>query len=63
MYQRTEHRNGYDIITTIDENGDYKQHTELKDGRIFHSHNSNIFTMGWHSLKEFLRERKGFVKV
>jgi hypothetical protein len=63
MYQRIEHRDGYDIITTVDENGDYEQITKWLDGTIHNQYRSNIFTMGWHTLKEFLSERKNFVKV
>lgn len=62
MYKRTEHRNSYDVITTVDDNGNYEQYTKWFDGVITSRYKSNIFTMGWRSLKEFLRERKGFVR-
>ena len=63
MYQRTEQRDGYDIITTVDENGDYIQITKWADGTIYNQYKSNIFAMGWHTLKEFLRERNGFIEI
>ena len=63
MYQRTEHRDGYDIITTVDETGNYEQITKWDDGSIHNQYKSNVFTMGWKSLKEFLSERKGFIEV
>lgn len=63
MYQRTEHRNGYDVITTVDNNGNYEQVTKWSDGTIASRYKMNLLQIGWGSVKEFLRERKGFVAI
>ena len=63
MYQRTEHRNGYDVITTVDNNGNYEQVAKWADGLITSRYKMNLLQIGWGSVKEFLSERKGFVVV
>lgn len=63
MFQRIEHRGSYDIITTVDINGNYEQFAKWADGTITSHSKMNIFQIGWASLKEFLRERKGFIEV
>lgn len=63
MYQRTEHRGGYDIITTVDNNGNCEQVTKWLDGTITSHCKMNVLKIGWSSVKEFLRERKGFVAI
>ena len=63
MYQRTEHRNGYDVITTVDNNGNWEQVAKWADGSITSHYKMNVLQVGWSSVKEFLSERKGFVVV
>jgi hypothetical protein len=63
MYQRTEHRGNYDIITTVDNNGNYEQVAKWLDGTITSHCKMNVLKIGWSSVKEFLRERKGFVAI
>lgn len=62
-YKRTEHRNGYDVITTVDDSGNYESLVKYNDGTIRPPVKSTLQNMGWGSLKEFLRERQGFAKV
>ena len=63
MYQRTEHRDDYDVITTVDDNGNWEQVTKWLDGTITSRYKMNLLLIGWGSVKEFLRERKGFVAI
>lgn len=63
MYQRVEHRTGYDVITTVDNNGNWEQVAKWADGTITSHCKMNVLQIGWGSVKEFLRERKGFVAV
>lgn len=63
MYQRTEPRNGYDVITTVDDTGNYEQVAKWPDGSITSRYKMNLLQIGWGSVKEFLQERRGFVKV
>ena len=65
MYQRVIDMGSYQIITTVGEiNGDYKQYTKWADGTITKAVCMNIIDdMGWRSVEEFLRNRKGFKKV
>ena len=63
MFQRIERRGNYDVITTVDINGNYEQIAKWADGTITSHSKMNIFQIGWASLKDFLRERKGFIEV
>ena len=63
MYQRTEHRNDYDVITTVDNNGNWEQVAKWADGSITSHYKMNLLQIGWGSVKEFLSERKGFVAI
>ena len=63
MFQRIERRGSYDVITTVDINGNYEQIAKWADGTITSHSKMNIFQIGWASLKDFLRERKGFIEV
>ena len=63
MYQRIEHRDGYDIITTVDDNGNWEQVTKWFDGTITSHCKMNVLQIGWGSVEEFLKERRGFVKI
>lgn len=58
---RTELKKGYQNITTVTEDGDYIQVAVWPDGTITSTHKSTLQAMGWRSVREFLRERKGFV--
>ena len=50
-------------ISTVDSNtGDYITETWIS-GTITSRVKLNIYTMGWNSVDEFLKQRKGFVKV
>lgn len=62
-YKRTEHRSGYDVITTVDDSGNYESLVKYNDGTARPPVKSTIQAMGWRSVKEFIRERKGFVKA
>ncbi|MBR3592139.1 MAG: hypothetical protein IKL46_04740 [Clostridia bacterium] len=62
-YKREEHRNGFDVITTVDDEGNYEIITKFKDGTTLRPVKAKLKEMGWSSVQEFLRERKGFVKV
>ena len=62
-FQRTVSGGGYDLVTTVFENGDYEQIARFPDGMITSYCKGNIFTWGWRSLREFMRERKGFHEI
>ena len=62
-YQRKEDRNGYEIVTTVDDAGTYEQNAIWKDGVITSRYKTTLQKMGWNSTKEFLRDKKGFKKV
>lgn len=63
MYQRIEPRNGYDVITTVDDSGNYEQVAKWLDGTITSRYTMNLLQIGWGSVKEFLKERRGFVAI
>lgn len=63
LYRRTEQRNGYKIVTEVDENGRYEQRTEWPDGSHSLSHVDTLARMGWSSIHEFLTARRGFYPV
>ena len=62
MYVRIENKGSYQRITTVDDDGNYEQVAKWSDGIITSRYRSNIFKMGWKSVKEFLRERPKFKK-
>jgi hypothetical protein len=51
---------GYNNVSILSESGFLTTTAVWPDGFTLHIYSGNIFDMGWHSLKEFLRERKGF---
>ena len=59
-YMRVEDAGVYQHITTVDESGKYVQIVKWSDGVVTSCFEGNIFSMGWDSLKDFLRNRKGF---
>jgi len=63
VYQRVQQYRAYQIITTVNDDGVYEQVRKWADGVITSHYKSNIFKMGWKSVKEFLKEKRGFVKV
>lgn len=67
LYVRAEKRDGYIIITEIDESGNYRQRCETKGKRgekvIFNKYETTVFLMGWSSVKDLIIARKGFEKV
>jgi hypothetical protein len=63
VYKRIEFGGAYKRITTVDDNGDYKQYIQWADGTTTAHRTDNVIAMGWKSVKEFLRERKGFLPV
>lgn len=62
-YQRVENRNGYNVITTVDDTGVYEQIAQWKDGVITSRYKTTLQKMGWKSAREFLREKKKFKRV
>ena len=62
-YRRIEDRGDYKHITTIDESGKYVQIVKWNDGIVTSHTESNIFAMGWNSIKEFLTHHKGFSEL
>ena len=67
LYVRAEKRDGYIIITEIDESGNYRQRCEAKEKRgekiVFNKYETTVFSMGWSSVKDLISARKGFEKV
>ena len=63
QYQRVEDRGAFKRITTVDDNGDYTQYAQWVDGMKTSYTTDNVIRMGWKSVNEFLRERKGFAPV
>ena len=61
-YTRTEPRNGYELITTVDDKGNYTQHIKWDDGKTDLKHKSTVQEMGWTDTQSFLRSRPNFVK-
>lgn len=65
-YKRTEDsdKKGYKRITEIHPSSDiYKQYTLWKNGIITGYTRCTFTELGWNSLEEFLKNRKGFVKI
>ena len=65
-YERIEETDarGYKRVTQIDPFSDsYIQYVEWKDGIITSYHKQKFSELGWDSLQDFLRHRKGFVKI
>ena len=63
VYQRIEQRDGYQLITSVSDKGNYLQYFAWPDGTTTNELADNIFRMGWASLTEFLRLRPGFEEV
>ena len=62
-YRRIENKGEYKHITTVDESGKYVQIVKWNDGIVTSHTEGNVFDFGWKSLREFFRERPGFVEV
>ena len=63
QYRRIENKGSYKHITTVDETGKYIQIVKWNDGIITSHTEDNIFSMGWGTLREFLKNRHGFNEV
>lgn len=63
-YKRTElcADGAYQLETTIDDNGSYKQTVVWPDGETVEKIETTVTEMGWPSTKEFLEHRRGFEK-
>ena len=63
-YKRTENWAGgaYQLVTTIDDSGTYKQTVEWPDGVTVEKTETTVTDMGWTSVKDFLEHRRGFEK-
>lgn len=59
-YERIEDRGAYKIITRVNEKGDYTAISIFNDGMTTSFCKNNIYAMGWQSLTEFFKYRKGF---
>lgn len=63
IYRRETNVGGVGRITTVDsDTGEYITETWVS-GTMTSKVKLNIYEMGWNSIKEFLKQRKGFVKV
>lgn len=62
-YRRRESWGGYVRITEVDEAGSWRTWIEWPDGTTADYVEGTLQGMGWSSLREFLRERKGFKLV
>lgn len=63
-YQREiDYPGRYRNITIIDDEGNYEQFNEWYDGIRMGYYRTTLYEMGWHSVKEFLKEKNNFVKV
>lgn len=62
-YRRIKDFGEYSRITTVDESGKYIQVVRWKDGMVTSHVEDNLFSMGWHSVEEFIKKRPGFVEV
>lgn len=62
MYQRIEHYDGYDIIATVSESGEFNQVNVCSNGAVFGEYKNTIFNMGWSSISDFLDRFKGRFK-
>ena len=67
LYVRQDKRDGYTIITEIDESGNYRQRCEAKNKKgekiVFNKYETTVFLMGWSSVKDLIIARKVFEKV
>lgn len=61
-YTKTEQRNGYQLITTVDDKGNYSIYIKWENSPPELQVKTTIFEMGWRSVAEFLRVRRGFKK-
>ena len=65
-YERIEQadKKGYKRVTKVDPALDsYVQYMEWKDGIITGYSKQKFSDLGWDSLQDFLKHRKGFVKI
>lgn len=62
-YKRVNDFGAYKRITTVDTNGELTQYVEWVDGTKTGYITDNVIRMGWKSVKEFLRNRKGFIPI
>lgn len=60
MYIRVENFGEYSHITTIAENGKYKQIVKWQDGTITSCYENTIVGLGWDSITDFINHRPGF---
>ena len=56
-------RMSYISVTDVYENGDYYARCEWQDGKVTNEYRSNVFELGWSSVKEFLAGKAGFNQV
>ena len=59
-YRRIEERNGYKIITTVEDSGRYYSHIRYDNGVIGGNQSGSILGNGWKSLDEYFRNNPGF---
>ena len=63
IYRREANINGVGRITTVEsDTGEYITETWIS-GIMTSRAKLNIYEMGWNSLEEFLKKRKGFRKI
>lgn len=60
-YTRIETHADYTRITDVDSEGRYYQRCVWPDGIVTSEYRTTLQSMGWLSLNEFLKHRKGFV--
>ena len=62
-FERIERRAGFKRVTTVTDSGEYCQRVEWDDGMVTGITKNNVLKMGWKSVKEFIKNRPGFMPL
>lgn len=62
LYKRVEQKNGYQLITTVDDKGNWSLYIKWENTPPDLQYKTTVFAMGWNSVVEFLRAKRGFIK-